>query len=95
MGCSHIASAWSCGNEAGEEAAAGGGHAGPVKGSRHDAVVPSPEAEFDHVALGSRNGVGLEVEALAADRDGRDGGVGLKGQTGQEEDVGEHFGRDC
>ena len=95
MGWPHIASAWSCGNEAGEEAAAGGRHAGPVKGSGHDAVISSPEAEFDDITLDSGDGVRVEVETLAADGDGFGGRVGLKAQTDQKKDVGEHFGEAC
>lgn len=55
-----------------------------------DAVVAGPEAELDYVADGCGSGVGVEGEAVAADRDGLDGGAGLESQEGREEDVGEH-----
>lgn len=72
------------GEEAREETAAGGGHAGLGEFAGHDAVVLGVEAELNHVARAGLDLVGRKVQARLANGD-EDGGRGRLGDQAREE----------
>ena len=86
----HIRTTLSSGEEAREEPAVVGRDAGLRPCPLDDAVVSSPEAELEDVALADLDRVGLEGEAEAADGDGDCRGAGLQGHAGRQDERCKH-----